>query len=49
MGLYLVDSVNRLDYPVIQCLNLLFAALLVTAIVMVDVCYAFLDPRIRYR
>jgi peptide/nickel transport system permease protein len=49
MGRYLVDSVNNLDYPVIQGLNLVFATLLMMAVLLVDVSYAFLDPRIRYR
>jgi peptide/nickel transport system permease protein len=49
MGRYLVDAVNNLDYPVIQGLNLVFATLLLLSVVLVDVSYAFLDPRIRYR
>ena len=49
MGRYLVDAVNNLDYPVIQGLNLVFAILLMFAIIMVDISYAFLDPRIRFR
>jgi peptide/nickel transport system permease protein len=48
MGRYLVDSVNNLDYPVIQATNLFFAVLIVAANIAVDVSYAFLDPRIRY-
>ena len=49
MGRYLVDAVNNLDYPVIQGLNLVFATLLMFAVLMVDISYAFLDPRIRFR
>jgi peptide/nickel transport system permease protein len=49
MGRYLVDAVNNLDYPVIQGLNLVFACLLLFAVLVVDVSYAFLDPRIRYK
>jgi peptide/nickel transport system permease protein len=49
MGRYLVDAVNRRDYPVIQGLNLIFATLLVFSVLLVDVLYAVLDPRIRYR
>lgn len=49
MGQYLVQSVGRLDYPVIQGTNLIFAVLIVAANLMVDVSYTFLDPRIRYR
>lgn len=49
MGRYLVDSVNIRDYPVIQGLNLVFATLLVLSVLLVDISYSFLDPRIRYR
>ena len=49
MGRYLVDAVNNLDYPVIQGLNLVFASLLMFSVLMVDISYAFLDPRIRFR
>jgi peptide/nickel transport system permease protein len=48
MGRYLVDAVNNLDYPVIQGLNLVFALLLVASVIVVDISYALLDPRIRY-
>jgi peptide/nickel transport system permease protein len=48
VGRYLVDSVNNLDYPVIQATNLFFAVLIVAANLAVDVSYAVLDPRIRY-
>jgi peptide/nickel transport system permease protein len=49
MGRYLVDAVNALDYPVIQGLNLIFAALLLASVIVVDVSYALLDPRIRLK
>jgi peptide/nickel transport system permease protein len=49
MGRYLVDSVNIRDYPVIQGLNLVFASLLIFCVLLVDISYSFLDPRIRYR
>ncbi len=48
MGRYLVDSVNTLDYPVIEAINLIFAALLVGSVLLVDISYSFLDPRIRF-
>ena len=48
MGRYLVGAVNNLDYPVILGLNFVFAGLLMFAVILVDVSYAFLDPRIRY-
>ena len=47
MGRYLVDAVNNLDYPVIQGLNLVFAALLMVSVLLVDISYSIIDPRIR--
>lgn len=49
MGRYLVSAVNNLDYPVIQGLNLVFATMLMASIILVDVAYAFVDPRIRFK
>jgi peptide/nickel transport system permease protein len=49
MGRYLVDAVNRLDYPVIQATNLIFATLLILSVLLVDISYAFIDPRIRFK
>jgi len=49
MGRYLIDAVNNLDYPVIQGLNLVFAVLLMLSILLVDISYVLLDPRIRLR
>jgi ABC-type dipeptide/oligopeptide/nickel transport system permease component len=48
MGKYFVDSVNDRDYPVIMGTILLYAAFLVIANLVVDIMYAWLDPRIRY-
>jgi peptide/nickel transport system permease protein len=49
MGRYLVDAVNTRDYPVIQGLNVVFATILLLSVLMVDLAYAFLDPRIRFQ
>jgi ABC-type dipeptide/oligopeptide/nickel transport system permease component len=48
MGRYFVDSITNRDYPVIMGTILLYAALLVVANMVVDLMYAWLDPRIRY-
>jgi peptide/nickel transport system permease protein len=48
MGRYLVDSIARLDYPVIQGIVLLFGLMLMFAVLIVDLSYAMLDPRIKY-
>jgi ABC-type dipeptide/oligopeptide/nickel transport system permease component len=48
MGRYFVTSITNRDYPVIMGTILLYAFLLVIANLVVDLVYAWLDPRIRY-
>jgi peptide/nickel transport system permease protein len=48
MGRFLFDAINQRDYPVIQGINLLIVTVIVLMNLLVDACYAFLDPRIRY-
>jgi peptide/nickel transport system permease protein len=43
-----VTSVNNRDYPVVMATTLVFAIAIAAANLMVDITYAFLDPRIRY-
>lgn len=49
IGHFLVDSIHAKDYPVIQGFVLAIAFFFVFSNMVVDVLYAFLDPRIRYR
>jgi ABC-type dipeptide/oligopeptide/nickel transport system permease component len=48
MGRFFVVSISGRDYPVIMGTILLYAALLTVANLLVDITYAWLDPRIRY-
>jgi ABC-type dipeptide/oligopeptide/nickel transport system permease component len=48
LGRYFITSITNRDYPVIMGTILLYAIFLVLANVLVDVAYAWLDPRIRY-
>jgi len=48
MGRYYVASINQLDFPVVQAINLVSALVVVFANLAVDVTYSFLNPRIRY-
>lgn len=48
MGKYFVTSITNRDYPVIMGTILLYAVFLVVANLLVDIVYAYLDPRIRY-
>ena len=49
VGSLLLDAVQLRDYTVIQGAVLFFAAVIVLVNLLVDVSYAWLDPRIRYR
>ncbi len=49
VGRLLVDSILRRDYPVVQGTVLLLAFLFVLINLVVDIIYAFLDPRIQYQ
>lgn len=48
LGRYFVTSITNRDYPVIMGTILLYAVFLVIANLVVDILYAYLDPRIRY-
>ncbi len=48
IGRLVIDSIFNRDYPIIMAVVLLIAASYVMANLLVDVMYAFLDPRIRY-
>jgi peptide/nickel transport system permease protein len=43
-----VDAILKRDYPIIQGLIILFASVKVLVNLMIDISYAFFDPRIRY-
>lgn len=48
IGAYTVASILKSDFPVVQGVVLLVAAIFVLMNLIVDVVYAFLDPRIKY-
>jgi peptide/nickel transport system permease protein len=48
MGLLVIQSINRRDYPIIQGAVMCIALVYVLVNLLVDVLYAFIDPRIRY-
>jgi peptide/nickel transport system permease protein len=49
MGRLTVEAILYRDYPIVQTNIMLVAATLVTLNLVVDLTYAWLDPRIRYR
>ncbi len=48
MGRLIVDSILARDYPVIQGAILIFGLLYILVNLVVDLIYAYIDPRIRY-
>lgn len=49
MGRYLVQGLENLDYTVIQGLVLIYSVILLVTVILVDLSYAWLDPRIRFQ
>jgi peptide/nickel transport system permease protein len=49
VGSLMLDAVQLRDYTVIQGAVLFFAAVIVVVNLLIDMSYAWLDPRIRYR
>lgn len=48
VGRYVYEAIANRDYPVVQGVTLVLAALFVTVSLVVDVLYAVLDPRLRH-
>jgi ABC-type dipeptide/oligopeptide/nickel transport system permease component len=47
LGRYFVQAVQQLDYTVIMGLTVFYGAFLVLMVIVVDILYGFVDPRIR--
>ena len=45
---YLIDAIQWRDYPIVQNLTMLIAVVVVLANLVVDLLYAWIDPRIKY-
>lgn len=48
MGRLLIEAISYRDFPVVQGVMLVFAVLIIASNLLVDIVYAWLDPRIRY-
>jgi peptide/nickel transport system permease protein len=48
IGWYLLQGIFNRDYPIVQITTLFLALIFVFVNLLVDMAYAFLDPRIRY-
>lgn len=49
IGKWLYDAISGRDYPIVQSVTLVIALVYVGVNLLVDLSYAFLDPRIRYQ
>jgi peptide/nickel transport system permease protein len=49
LGVFFLTSVVQRDFPVVQFLVLYTATIIILANLVVDLSYAFIDPRVRYR
>jgi len=49
IGRYFVNAATGRDYPLVLAITLLFAVVIITMNLIVDLMYAVLDPRVRYR
>jgi peptide/nickel transport system permease protein len=48
-GLLVVDAVRARDFQVVQAVVIVFAGIFILTNLLVDILYAYLDPRIRYQ
>jgi peptide/nickel transport system permease protein len=48
-GLLVVDAVRARDFQVVQAVVIVFAGIFILTNLLVDIVYAYLDPRIRYQ
>jgi peptide/nickel transport system permease protein len=47
MGAELINAINADDFPVIQAFVAVFAGIFILSIILTDVLYALVDPRVR--
>ena len=49
VGRYMIEAISARDYPVIVAINLLVSVVVLVSILTVDLTYAWLDPRVKYK
>jgi oligopeptide transport system permease protein len=47
IGEYFVSAILELDYPMIMGITIFYAILIIICMLMVDICYGFIDPRLK--
>ncbi len=48
IGQYFLDAAQRRDFPIVQSLTLIIGVVIVVSNLLVDLSYAYLDPRVKY-
>jgi peptide/nickel transport system permease protein len=48
IGVLMVNSITARDYPIIQAITIITSAALVLVMLLVDILFVYLDPRIKY-
>jgi ABC-type dipeptide/oligopeptide/nickel transport system permease component len=48
IGILMVNSITARDYPIIQAITIITSAALVLVMLLVDILFVYLDPRIKY-
>ncbi|MFC1933033.1 ABC transporter permease [Chloroflexota bacterium] len=49
MGRYLIEALNKRDYPVISAINLVMAIMVLLLNLVIDLAYGWFDPRVQYK
>lgn len=47
MGRTMITAINSKDFPVVQATVAFFAGIVILTVILTDVCYALVDPRVR--
>jgi ABC-type dipeptide/oligopeptide/nickel transport system permease component len=47
-GKFMLDAIQARDYPMVQVMNMIFAAFVLFTNLAVDLAYGFINPRIRF-
>lgn len=47
VGMYIIDAISARDYPIVRGGVVVLAILFCLIMMLVDLCYAFVDPRIK--
>ena len=49
LGRLFMNALEKRDYPMVSGINLFFSAVVMLNILLIDMIYPYLDPRVRYR